>query len=103
WELLSEYSDRTEDSYSEYSGSGYAQKLKAKIFTPRAIGSFDVITGIAVVTLGYDRHATEFSSAASWGSSNSTQDSDGYYGQLVLPLTQSLTTTLGARYANVKD
>src|SRR5690606_28177696 len=38
WELLTEYSDRTEDSYSEYSGSGYAQKLKAKILTPRLIG-----------------------------------------------------------------
>jgi iron complex outermembrane receptor protein len=103
WELLAEYSDRTEDSYSEFSGSGFAQTLQTKNLTPRLIGSFNFATGNALVTLGYDRNEAEYSSAASWGSSDTAQDSDGYYGQLVLPLTQSLTTTLGARYNNVKD
>lgn len=103
WELLAEYSDRNEDSYSEYAGSGYAQNLDTQILTPRLVGSFDVATGSAVITVGYDRHEAEYSSTASWGSSDTAQDSNGYYGQLVLPLTQALTTTMGTRYANVKD
>lgn len=103
WELLAEYSDRKEDTGSEYSGSGLEQELRMKSLTPRLIGTLDFATGNAVVTLGYDRNEAESSSVATWGNSANTQDSDSYYGQLMLPLAQSLTATLGARYSNVKD
>lgn len=103
WEFLAEYSDREEDSRSQYSGSDMDQTLAMKSITPRLIGNFNFATGNAIVTLGYDRNEAEYSSVSQWGSTDTAQDSNGYYGQLVLPVTQALSATLGARYSNVKD
>lgn len=102
WELLAEFAERQEDSTSVYSDNLTAQTLTVKHFTPRLIGTFAMAGGNAVVTLGYDHNEADYMSASDWGASDTAQENNGTYGQIVLPLTQSLVATLGARYAEAK-
>lgn len=100
WSLLGEYSWRDEDTKA-YFYSPYEQYTRAKNFTPRLQGVFDTSSGVALVTFGYDR--VRASHEISEYFTDAEQDIDAYYGQLVYPITRSLTATVGMRISKVED
>jgi iron complex outermembrane receptor protein len=102
WQLLVEYAARDEDSLSYYGfGEPLQQNLNVKNLTPRVVGRIPVANGDAVITVGYDKVAAE-AVIADWGT-NLEQDMDGYYGQVIFPVTSSLAVTAGRRYSKVED
>lgn len=115
WKLLGEYADRDEtgdyfyddyfhdnnpltNDYTPYAGS---YEMRVKNITPRVVGNIATQNGNAVVTLGYDK--VEGNYATKDGYTHIAQDVDGFYGQVIYPLTQQFTATLGARHSSVDD
>lgn len=102
WQLLAEYADRDEDALSFYGfGTPALQELNIKNTTPRLIGRLPTAYGDAVITVGYDKVAADYQIADRFV--NIEQDIDGYYGQIIYPLTHTLAVTAGTRYSEVKD
>src|SRR5690606_37767231 len=102
WQLLVEYAARDEDSTSYYGfGEPLQQNLNVKNLTPRVVGRLPVANGEAVITLGYDNVVAE-AVIAEWGT-DLKQELDGYYGQVIFPITSSLTATAGRRYSKADD
>lgn len=109
WQLLSEYTDRDEDSASLYDdyfppiGPGWRSEsnMRVKNITPRVVGNIKTANGSVVVTVGYD--GTEADYATKDGYTNISQDVHGFYGQVVYPLTRQLTLSAGVRHSSVDD
>lgn len=102
WQLLAEYADRDEDTES-YSGFGDPTlgNMHVKNATPRVIGNLATANGNAVFTLGYDLVEAEYE-VPDWGT-HIEQTIDAFYGQVVYPLTESLSVTAGLRQSSVED
>lgn len=102
WQLLAEYADRDEDALSFYGfGEPSLQELRVKNITPRLIGRLPTAKGDAVITIGYDKVEADYLIADRFV--NIEQDIDGYYGQILYPVTRALAVTAGTRYSEVKD
>lgn len=102
WQLLAEYADRDEDAVSFYGyGEPTAQNMHVKNFTPRVIGRVPSANGDTVITLGYDKVTADYTVPDWWV--DIEQDIDGYYGQVIYPVTQKLAVTLGMRRSEVDD
>lgn len=110
WKLLAEYADRDEtgnyfyDDY--YTDDGYfpyvaAYEMRVKNITPRIVGNIATANGAAVVTLGYDKVNADYSTKDTY--TDITQKVDGFYAQVIYPITQKLNVTAGARHASVDD
>ncbi len=102
WRLLGEYSDREDDSLAYFGyGDPTPGEMKVKTITPRIVGSISTANGNSVVTVGYDRSESSYQ-VISWGI-DTDQNAEGYYAQVIYPLTQKLTASVGARRASVED
>jgi iron complex outermembrane receptor protein len=110
WQFLMEYADRDEDGiafYDDYTSSnGYfpwlsESSMRVKNITPRIVGNIKTASGLAIVTLGYDGVEADYTTKD--GYTNIAQDIEGFYGQLVYPLTSKLNLSVGARHSSVRD
>lgn len=101
WRLLGEYADRDESGNYFYDPYASAYKLRVKNITPRVVGNIETSQGNSVVTLGYDRVDSDY--ATKDGYTDITQIVNGLYGQIIYPLTQTVTATAGARHSTVDD
>ncbi len=110
WKFLGEYTDRDEtgnylydDYYVDDFYFPYAQaySMRVKSITPRLVGNIVTANGNSVITLGYDEVDADY--ATQDGYTNFNQKVDGYYGQIIYPLTQKTTVTGGMRHSNVDD
>jgi len=110
WQFLAEYADRDEDGvafYDDYTpANGYfpwlsESNMRVKNITPRVVGNIRTANGLAVVTLGYDGVEADY--ATKDGFTNIAQDIDGFYGQVVYPLTSKLNLSAGVRHSTVED
>ncbi|HSC67955.1 MAG TPA: TonB-dependent receptor [Cellvibrio sp.] len=110
WQLLAEYADRDEDSiafYDDYNpANGFypwlsESNMRVKNITPRVVGNIKTASGAAVVTLGYDGVEADYSTKD--GFTNIAQDIDGFYGQVVYPLSTKLNLSAGLRHSSVSD
>ncbi|MGB0466301.1 MAG: TonB-dependent receptor [Pontibacterium sp.] len=91
WQLLAEYSFR--DTNGELPWG--AQDTRVTSFTPRLQGTL----GSAQVTLGYDRHRSDFER----NGVNKHQTVDALYARTTLPLSERTTLTFGGRNSKVND
>ncbi len=110
WQFLAEYADRDEDSIAFYDDyyqpDGYfpwlsESNMRVKNITPRVVGNIKAANGFAIVTLGYDGVEADYTTKD--GYTNIAQDIDGFYGQVVYPLTSKLNLSVGARHSSVED
>ena len=102
WKLLGEYSERNDDSLAYFGyGTPTAGSMKVKTFTPRVVGTVATARGNSIITLGYDRTESAYK-VVDWGT-DINQVVDGYYGQVIYPLTQALTANIGVRHSRVED
>ena len=102
WKLLGEYSDRDENSLSYFGyGTPTPANMRVKTISPRVVGSIATTNGNAVVTVGYDKSESAYT-VVDWFT-DIEQVVDGYYGQVVYPITQKATVTTGVRHSSVDD
>lgn len=102
WQLEAELTDRDTDVVGVLSGFNFVQSRKVEEFTPRLIGSFDTTHGEALVTAGLDFVNSNYKLVA-FGVTTNKQKVRNLYGQAVIPVSQKLTATIGARSARVEN
>jgi len=102
WQIEAELTDRDTDVEGRLSGTDLTQSREVEEFTPRLIGSFDTAHGESLVTIGTDFIDSDYSLTA-FGTTTNKQEVRNLYAQLVYPLTNKLTGTIGARTAHVEN
>jgi len=106
-ELQAEFTNRMSDASGQLSSGGFPsnfiQKRKHTEFTPRLIGTLQLPAGQAVFTLGSDVFVTDYLIKSPFGLTDDTQTQYGIYAQGILPLTDQIALTLGARRGRVEN
>ncbi|MBE9397313.1 TonB-dependent receptor [Pontibacterium sp. N1Y112] len=98
WELRGEYSIRDTDGKGILF-SDYTQDTRVKSFTPRLLGKL----GHADITLGYDRHRTDYVRGG-YSPQTRQQTANAIYARAQMPLIlDDLQLTIGGRESRVKD
>src|SRR4051812_4043225 len=106
WKLIAEYADRDETGNYNFGYPGEKTthySMRVKNFSPRVVGNIKTANGDAILTVGYDGVKSDYKSDNTYVPLTSDQQVDGYYAQLVYPLLDKLTATLGTRYSSVDD
>lgn len=106
WKIIAEYADRDETGdynfgFSNEKTTHYSMRVKN--FSPRIVGNIKTENGDAILTVGYDGVKSDYESNNTYAPVTSYQKVEGYYAQLVYPLLDNLTATLGSRYSSVDD
>ena len=86
--------------------TAFGQSRQSRSFTPRLIGNWSTQHGEALLTVGMDYEDNDYtydSSVAFISDVNATQNNWAIYTQLVYPLTETLSGTVGVRYAEVDN
>jgi iron complex outermembrane receptor protein len=99
WALLGEYTDTNNESEGFIWGGDFKQSTKSKSFEPRVTGNIDTRLGTVIITTGVDLKDIEYQSTAT--GSDIEQEGVDYYGQIVIPATENLKITLGARQSTL--
>lgn len=103
WQLLAEYADRDEESYGFNTFThDFVQTMRVKNASPRVVGNIATGHGTSTVTLGYDNTRSTYE-ATTYTRPDYEQTVDGYYGQVIYPVTEQVSVTAGARHSNVED
>ncbi|MBF8269849.1 MAG: TonB-dependent receptor [Gammaproteobacteria bacterium] len=106
-ELQAEYTNRKSDSNGQLSSGGFPntfiQKRKHTEFTPRLIGTFEMPAGQTLITIGGDLFKTDYLITSPFGITDDTQSQYSAYTQGIVPLTENLALTLGARHGTVQN
>ena len=100
WKLIGEFTDRQEDAEGYFWGD-FSQEMNVKNASPRVVGTIATDKGNSIVTLGYDSTKADYKTTAT--GANYDQTVDGYYGQVIYPLTKQFTLNAGVRHASVDD
>jgi len=106
WQAEAELTYRDEDINGIGFATAFSQNRKSRGFTPRLIGNWSTQHGEALLTMGVDYEDNDYSydsSVAFISDVNATQNNWAIYTQLVYPLTQTLSGTVGMRYAEVDN
>lgn len=103
WSLLTEYSDRNEESEYLLYGTLTQASMRVKSITPRFVGNYKLANGTMIATLGYDQINSDYESNNVWVPIVAWQEQRSYYAQLVYPLLPKLTATIGVRDSAVED
>ncbi len=105
-QLEAELSQRKEDIDGIGFATAFSQERQSQGFTPRLVTNWSTAQGEALLTVGLDYEDNDYiydSSVAFISDVNATQQNWALYTQLVYPLTETLSTTIGARYAEVEN
>ncbi len=108
WRIEGEASYRHNDrefqtSFRTFPGSLATQDRKVKGLNPRLIGLIPLPHGEATLTAGADLERTDYALMTSFGPQELEQSVDALYIQFTAPLTQTLSTTVGWRRAEVDN
>jgi len=102
WQLEAELTDRDSDIIGILSNTNFVQSREIEEFTPRLIGSFDTQHGEALITIGLDFIDSDYSLTA-FGTTTNEQNVRNFYSQAVIPVSRTLTATVGTRSARVEN
>jgi iron complex outermembrane receptor protein len=94
---------RFQNSFRTLAGSVSTQDREVLGFNPRLIATFPFASGEATFTGGADLERTDYALHTSFGPQLLDQFIDAYYLQLIAPLTDRITTTVGYRHAKVEN
>ncbi|MEW8384592.1 MAG: TonB-dependent receptor, partial [Candidatus Thiodiazotropha taylori] len=92
-----------QNSFRTFPVSPATQDRTVKSFNPRLIGSLSLPTGDALVTAGADLERTDYELRTSFGPQILDQSIDAIYLQLLAPVNEETTLTLGYRHARVDN
>ena len=105
-QLEAELTHREQDIAGIAYATAFSQSRQSTGVTPRLIHSWSTAHGDALLTVGIDYEENDYafdSSVAYISDVNARQNHWALYTQLVMPLTERLTGTVGARYAQVDN
>jgi len=102
WQLEAELTKRDTDVVGRLSNFDFVQSREVEELTPRLIGSFDTDNGEALVTIGLDFINSDYLLTA-FGTTTNKQKVRNFYGQVVIPVSDRLTATVGGRAADVEN
>jgi len=103
WQAEAELSNRRSDGEGILTGSPFTQDRDYTSFTPRLIGTLPMGAGDLLLTLGADVDDNDYSVTSPFGSTDNRQKHTGLYAQGVIPLSKTLSATLGIRHAEVEN
>lgn len=103
WQLEAELSRRDSDGTGSFYGSAFTQDRRHTGLTPRFIGTLASTHGDVLLTLGADLDATDYDYASPFGTTRNEQQTQSGYAQAVVPLSATVSATLGARHARVQN
>ncbi len=108
WRFAGEASYRHNDrefqtSFRSFPGTLSTQDRKVKGFNPRLIGLLPLPHGEATLTAGADLERTDYLLETIFGPQELEQSVDAFYFQITAPLSQTLSTTIGWRQAEVDN
>ena len=98
--LSAEISQRDSNGKGYLFGSDYNQDTRVNSFTPRITGHLPTQHGDMILTAGYDYRDSDYQA---WNFYNSQQSAQALYAQVIYPIHDQLSATLGARNTRVKD
>ena len=104
WNFENELTKRESDITGKSFGSNFTQKRNHNAVTPRFIGAISGNHGDSLITIGVDYNEYDYDyklPAYSYDTVASEQTS-ALYAQIVLPISENITTTFGSRTAQVK-
>lgn len=102
WQFAAELTRRDTDVNGRLSGFDFTQARTVEEFTPRLVGTLGMQHGEALLTLGLDYIRSDYLLTA-FGTTTNDQTVRNLYAQAVMPLTERLSLTLGARGADVEN
>ncbi|MET0121519.1 MAG: TonB-dependent receptor [Candidatus Thiodiazotropha sp. 6PLUC9] len=91
------------NSFRTFPGALATQEREVKSFNPRLIGNLPLPAGEATLTTGADLERTDYALHTSFGPQLLDQSIDAFYLQLVAPITDTTTATLGYRHASIDN
>lgn len=103
WQLEAELTDRRSDGNGILTDSSFTQNRHQIGFTPRLIGAVPMAMGDLLLTLGIDLDRTDYDITSPFGTTDNRQHQRSLYAQGVIPLSERLSATLGARHAEVEN
>jgi len=103
WQLEAELSERDSDGAGSFYGSAFNQDRRHTGFTPRLIGTLNSTHGDVLLTVGADLDDTDYDYASPFGTTRNEQQIQSWYAQAVVPVSESVNTTIGARHARVQN
>ncbi|MFP5504671.1 MAG: TonB-dependent receptor [Gammaproteobacteria bacterium] len=103
WQLEAELTDRRSDGEGILTGSTFTQDRHHLGFTPRLIGALPLGAGELLLTLGADLDRTDYEITSPFGTTDNRQHQRSVYAQGVVPLTERLSATVGARHAEMEN
>ncbi|MEJ2621265.1 MAG: TonB-dependent receptor [Candidatus Thiodiazotropha sp.] len=108
WSLQGELTYRKnqrefQNSFRTFPGSPATQDRTVKSFNPRLIGNLPLPSGEASLTAGADLERTDYQLRTSFGPQILDQSIDAIYLQLLAPISDNTTATLGYRTAQVDN
>jgi len=97
-----------EYSYRDVDGNGhlfapFTDAVTVKGLTPRLIGNFASPYGPAYLTLGYDQYNSDYLYHSSFYPKDATQSLKDEYAQLIIPIYEKLTATIGGRQSHANQ
>ncbi len=97
---LSAEASQRDSNGSGYLGSTYPQDTRVNAFSPRLTAKIPSAHGNAIVTTGFDYTTSDFQA---WNYYNSEQTTKAYYAQLIYPVTEAISLSMGGRTTRVED
>ena len=98
--LSAELSQRDINGNGYLFGTDYNQNTRVNSFTPRITAHLPTQHGNMILTAGYDYRGSDYQA---WNFYNSQQSAQALYAQVIYPINDQLSATLGARKTRVKD
>lgn len=99
WQFEGELAHRQSEIDGVLSGSALEQEREQTGLTPRLVGAYSLAAGELLVTLGVDADDSDYEIRSLFGSTRAEQDLRSLYAQAVMPLSQGLAASVGARRA----
>lgn len=103
WQLEAELSAKKSNTFGKAWGSDFEQDYDDTGFTPRFIGTIPGSHGETLITIGADLYDYKYVTDWGFGEDKNTQENRAYYAQAVVPLSNKITGTFGARHASMES
>lgn len=102
WVFSADLSQRDSSGIGKLTDIGFTQDRNISRFTPRFHLDYPVQEGDVLLTFGADLERLDYEFNA-FGPQKSDREQTAYYAQVVIPLSQQLNLTTGARHARMSD
>jgi len=104
WNFETEITQRDSAIKGKSYGSNFTQDRDHLAITPRFIGALSGKNGDTLITLGIDHNIYNYDyKLSAWGYDTvAKEQTSAIYAQVVMPLSEKITSTFGGRHAKVK-